>query len=142
MEYTQKQYALMEKLSDGLIFDCLDTPEKEILSYLESAGIAAPNVQIADGYWHLSQEGMRILQQYQNEQAAKLEVLQRRLSDAQEKAKEKAEQKRQQRFENKIAVANLLIPFITFVLGIAAEHYVGVIGGIQWLVRWAQALFE
>lgn len=42
-------------------------------------------------------------------------------------ANEKAKKERQQRFENKIAIANLLIPVVTFILGILVEHFTGIV---------------
>ena len=39
----------------------------------------------------------------------------------------KAEQERQQRFQNKISVLQVLIPFITFFLGLVVEHYSGLV---------------
>lgn len=39
-----------------------------------------------------------------------------------------AKAERQQRFENKISVASVLVPLITFVLGLIIEHYAGIVG--------------
>ena len=47
----------------------------------------------------------------------------------------KAEDKAQQRFENKISVLNLLIPLVTFALGVVVEHYVSI-------VDWFFAIFH
>lgn len=43
----------------------------------------------------------------------------------QEEREQATKQESQQRFNNKISVANLLIPFIIFILGLLAEHFVG-----------------
>lgn len=40
-----------------------------------------------------------------------------------DRAHDYAEHKRQQRFQNKISVASVLVPFITFILGVIAEHF-------------------
>ncbi len=40
---------------------------------------------------------------------------------------EKAKAERQQRFENKVSVASVLVPLITFFLGLIVEHYAGVV---------------
>lgn len=47
--------------------------------------------------------------------------------EAAKEARDEAKQEKQQRFENKLAIANLLIPFITFILGLLAEHYSGML---------------
>ena len=54
---------------------------------------------------------------------------------ANEDRKSQAEQKKQQRFDNKISVALVLVPLITFFLGIIVEAKVNV---IDWLL----ALFK
>ena len=50
------------------------------------------------------------------------------LSEFEDVRKKEAEQKEQQRFQNKVSVASILIPLITFVLGIVVEHFIGIIG--------------
>ena len=40
--------------------------------------------------------------------------------------KDKAENKRQQRFNNKVAIATVLVPLITFILGLVVEHFSGI----------------
>lgn len=50
-----------------------------------------------------------------------------RLDQLEEEAEEKAQQERQRRFENKISVLQILVPFITFFLGLVVEHYTGLI---------------
>ena len=41
----------------------------------------------------------------------------------QEERKQASKHEKQQRFDNKISIASVLIPFITFILGIVFEHY-------------------
>lgn len=45
---------------------------------------------------------------------------------AQEKFDENAKQEKQQRFENKISVAQLFVSAVSFVLGLLAEHWLGI----------------
>ena len=40
---------------------------------------------------------------------------------------EKAERKKQQSFQNKLSVANILVPFVTFFLGVMVEHWSGLV---------------
>ena len=40
---------------------------------------------------------------------------------------EEAKKERQQRFDNKIAIANVLIPFVCFVLGLVVEHRINLL---------------
>ena len=137
MDYTDKQYDFMEMLSDGLVFDYLPEDEQRTLIYLIEKGIAAARAQERDGMYYLSPDGERVLAAHRNE-------LRARELQAQEKAREKAEQERQQRFDNKIAVLNLLMPLITFVLGLIVEHFAGIVGtiarGAQWFIDWFSSL--
>lgn len=47
---------------------------------------------------------------------------------------EQAEQKAQQRFQNKISVLQVLVPAVTFVLGLIVEHFTGLIGTLAKLL--------
>lgn len=56
-----------------------------------------------------------------------------------EKRRQEAEDKRQQRFQNQISVAQVLVPFVTFVLGLVVEHYAGLVSGLAELLgRWVK----
>jgi len=57
-----------------------------------------------------------------------------RLRQLQQEADEQAKQERQQRFDNKIAIANIFVPLVTFVGGILLEHYAGIL-------EWALSFF-
>ena len=50
---------------------------------------------------------------------------------AYEDRKSQAEQKRQQSFDNKISVATVLVPLVTFILGIIVEFQVNI---VTWLL--------
>ena len=50
------------------------------------------------------------------------------LSKFEQELNKEAEHKRQQRFQNKISVASVLVPLITFFLGLIVEHFVPIVG--------------
>lgn len=50
------------------------------------------------------------------------------LSEFEEECRQKAENKRQQRFQNQLSIAQVLVPLITFILGMLVEHISGIIG--------------
>ena len=59
------------------------------------------------------------------------------LLELEEKRRKEAEDKRQQRFQNQVSVAQVLVPCITFVLGLIVEHYAGLVSGLaEFLGRW------
>lgn len=150
MEYTAQQYALMESLKSGLIYDDQAPEIQDILRYLQDQGIAQPKAYIEDGYYELSEDGKRILEDHRHKLlAAKIETRrqlqelrdreeekqlarqEQQMKESQEAAKEardEAKQEKQQRFENKIAIANLLVPLITYIFGLLTEHYAGIFG--------------
>ena len=43
---------------------------------------------------------------------------------------DEAQNKSQQRFQNKVSIAAILVPFITFILGILFEHFVGAVNAL------------
>ena len=53
------------------------------------------------------------------------------LLELQDSRRKEAEYKRQQRFQNQVSVAQVLIPLVTFVLGLIVEHYAGLISGFS-----------
>lgn len=55
--------------------------------------------------------------------SAGLLALQKESEVAADMRRQNAKQEKQKRFENNIAVANLLVPFITFILGIITERF-------------------
>lgn len=57
------------------------------------------------------------------------------LAEFEQECDKEAERKRQQRFENKISVASVLVPFITFFIGLVVEHFTG-------LFEWFTYLFN
>lgn len=48
----------------------------------------------------------------------------------QEEREKASKQESQQRFDNKISVASLLVPFITFILGLLVDHYTNLVSFI------------
>lgn len=53
----------------------------------------------------------------------------------QEKRTKESKQESQQRFDNKISVASLLIPFVTFVLGLLVDHYTNIVSFVVSLFK-------
>lgn len=58
---------------------------------------------------------------------------------AKERAKQDAEKERERRFQKKIAIAQVLVPFITFILSIVVDHFPGLIESF-W--RWVKELIK
>lgn len=56
------------------------------------------------------------------EYAKALAETSRKQQQAEEVAEKKAEEERERRFQKKIAIAQVLVPLITFILGILVEH--------------------
>lgn len=56
-----------------------------------------------------------------------------RLSELEQIRAQNAERKKQQSFENKISIANVLVPFVTFILGVFVEHWAGIVDWVLYL---------
>ena len=54
-----------------------------------------------------------------------------RLSELEKIRAQNAERKKQQAFQNKVSIANVLVPLVTFILGMLTEHWSGV---VSWLL--------
>lgn len=59
--YSEEQYAMMERLAEGVIYDRLTRDEKEMIMFLEQSGIAGARVDIAEGLYRLTQWGKTVL---------------------------------------------------------------------------------
>ena len=60
------------------------------------------------------------------EYAKELADASRKQQQAKEVAEKKAEEERERRFQKKIAIAQVLVPLITFILGVLVEHLSGI----------------
>ena len=58
------------------------------------------------------------------------------LSEFEKARRKESEDKRQQRFQNQISVAQVLVPLITFILGLIVEHYAGLVSGLSEFLGW------
>ena len=128
MELSKGQWEMLGKLRDGVNFWRLGEAERETVRYLESLGLAGAREDHGPGRWELTEAGKRVL----DVRALQME----------QTAEQQAKQERQQRFENKISVANVLVPLFTFVLGLIVEHFDGVERCINAVGRIGRVLFS
>lgn len=56
-----------------------------------------------------------------------------------ERTKQDAEKERERRFQKKIAIAQVLVPLITFILGIVVDHFPSL---IEPFWRWVKELIK
>lgn len=52
------------------------------------------------------------------------------LSEFEQKREQQAQDERERRFNRKISIAQVLVPLITFLLGLLVEHYAGIVSAI------------
>lgn len=81
------------------------------LGYIRPAGyqIRGGGTSTNPTTWAITPTGMAALQAFEEE------------------AQQHTESERQRRFQNKISVLNVLVPLLTFFLGLAVEHYAGLV---------------
>ena len=73
------------------------------------------------------------------EYAKALAETSRKQQQAEEVAEKKAEEERERRFQKKIAIAQVLVPLITFILSIVVDHFPDL---IEPFWRWVKELIK
>lgn len=127
MAYTSDQYAILQRLESGLMYDNLTEAEQEVLRYLDQFGLVQPRADIRDGYYTISQAGARVLAEKRAE-----------LQESEKVAQQYAEQKEHRDFQKKITELTSLIAFVSFLFGVILEHFAGV---IDFLAKLISSLF-
>lgn len=123
---TSNEYRALKSLIDGTAsFDDLDSSvassliEKGFVSarsysvHFGTPSAIEPDVShvaIEETDWDISEEGREALQQFD------------------QVSKKAAEEEKEKRFQHKLAIWNLIIPIITFCLGIIVEHFGSILG--------------
>ena len=123
MTYTSDQYAILQRLESGLMYDDLTEAEREVLRYLDQSGLVQPRADIRDGYYTISQAGARVLAEKRAE-----------LQESEKVAQQYAEQKEHRDFQKKITILTSLIAFVSFLFGVILEHFAGVIDFLAKLI--------
>lgn len=59
------------------------------------------------------------------------------ISEFEQKREQQAKDERDRRFNQKISIAQVLVPLVTFILGLVVEHYSGLVSALsEFLGRW------
>lgn len=74
----------------------------------------------AGSYVQLEQPGAELFLSLQKEAKERLQL-------AEKEAEQAAKDARQQRFDNKISIATLLVNLVFFIVGLVAEHFIGIV---------------
>ena len=124
--YTPEQYAIMERLESGLLYQDLNDREQEIVRYLDDAYLAQPRAYIQDGYYELSQEGCRVLSAHrqelfriQEEERRQQEQLEESRLAADRKARDEAAQREEdKKFQTRLSILSATYSqLLTLLLG-------------------------
>lgn len=114
MDYTNEQYALIERLEAGLHYDSLAANEQEIIRYLEHSGLVQPRAQIAVDYIELSQKGKRVLAAHRR----KIALLEQNTKQkARERSERKTEKKKDRSFQIFLVLLGYALGLLTDNLG-------------------------
>lgn len=103
------------------------TPSVEILHADGLISFSPPSSSPPAVYLKLTPAGFRVSLVHQEAIVAQEEALAEQARLKEQATQKEAEKKAQQRFQNKIAIAQLLVPVITFILGLLVEHFSGFI---------------
>lgn len=143
MDYTNDQYNLMGRLRHGVSWHRISQEDRWILEYFLEEKIARPRPDIQQDRYDLTEYGKRILTTYLNQQRSKYEKTNaerlvheenvRREEEREQKqldqiAADKAERKAEQRTDRVFQIMlTLLSSLLSFILGLAVEHYAGIL---------------
>jgi hypothetical protein len=141
--FTDDQFAVLQKLSDGVMRHRLTNYECEILNYFDREGLTTPRAYIADGYYTLTEKGKSEFQQelirkknIRREQEEKEQILYNAVA---EKADRKAEKRADRIFQISLAFLNT---FLSLVCGILIEHFGNIIDSVSTFVELVVKFFE
>lgn len=109
---TRQQIDMLKRAEKGVIWDDQPPDSKTALRYLLNAGLCQWRVDIQSGLIVITESGKA------------------KLSEAEEAAEQKAKEESQRKFQNKVSVAQVLVPAVTFILGLIVEFRIGIIGVI------------
>ncbi len=134
---TDNQMKMLNRLSHGVRWEWFCDPETDdLLRYLMQEGLCAAREDIAPGMLMLTQKGQAALDglRKQENEAAKREF-DKQCAEAkriEERRQDHADAERRYRTQNKIAI---IMPLITFALGVLVEHFYGIFGFISSLLH-------
>lgn len=118
MNYTDEQYAMLERFEPGLNIDKLTEDELPIYWFLMEQKLLQPRHDIEDGLHRLTERGKQVLS-YHRASLKKIE------QDAEQLAQENAAEKKSKSSDRRFDVFLL---FLGFVLGIIADHISEIFG--------------
>ena len=118
MNYTDEQYAMLERFEPGLNIDKLTEDELPIYWFLMEQKLLQPRHDIEDGLHQLTERGKQVLS-YHRASLKKIE------QDAEQLAQENAAEKKSKSSDRRFDVFLL---FLGFVLGIIADHISEIFG--------------
>lgn len=104
-----EQIQMLKRALNGVDLRPCTQEEKDIVRFLQAQGLCEKSASLNQTIMYASQAGKAYL------------------SSQEEILKQQAKNERQQRFDNKISVLSVLVPLITFLIGILLEHWVGLV---------------
>ena len=113
---TQEQIEMLKRSLSGVDLLLCNQEEKAIVRFLISQGLCEKPVALNQTVIYTSEAGKAYLHSQE-------QILE-----------QQAKNERQQRFDNKISVLSVLIPLITFIIGVLIEHWVGLIDSFRSLL--------
>ena len=111
MKLTNEQAVFLEKFLPGRVWEWRRVPSDDtVIHFLQDEGFIRSREDLCEGMMCITEKGKQALYEF--------------YGDAHNNSKDEA----QRRFQNKISVAHVLVPLITFILGLIVEHFSGFIG--------------
>lgn len=128
--FTREQAEMLGRLENGTAWTWFQSEQEDgVLHFLMDRGLCTPREDIAPGWMELTEEGRAALAglRKQHAEQTKQEREKKRAEAVrlEERQQDHADEERRYRTQNKIAI---IMPLVTFALGVLVEHFYGIFG--------------
>lgn len=111
-DMTEKQIRILEMTKTGVDLYSLPDEDQEVLLFLanDCKYCQQRGNRMIETFYVITEKGSAVLEQFYKDR------------------NKEAEEQRHRRFQDKISIAQVLVPAVTFILGLIVEHFSGIAG--------------
>ena len=133
--YTLQQYQRMERFENGAVWRWhADPAADDVIRFLMDAGLLSSREDLGPGVLSLTEKGRSVLEAKRNHDAEKKEQEAKEenaeAKRLQERNEDHTREERYNRTRNKIAIWAIVVPVLTFFLGMLVESLTGAAGNV------------
>lgn len=133
--YTLQQYQWMERFENGAVWHWhADPAADDVIRFLMDDGLLSSREDLGPGVLSLTEKGRSVLEAKRNHDAEKKEQEAKEenaeAKRLQERNEDHTREERYNRTRNKIAIWAIVVPVLTFFLGMLVEFLTGAAGNV------------